>query len=88
MIDRYSKLNAELVDIANEIDNYYNLKTVKTYAVYVNDKNTGKNVFDIHARKVILHDIEHIIEKESKPIIIRIQEKLKDIEIEETKHHY
>lgn len=88
MVERYIKLNIELVDIANEIDKYYDLKTVKTYAVYINDKNTGKNVFDIHARKVILHDIEHIIEKESKPIITRIQEKLKEIELEETKHHY
>lgn len=85
MLEKCQKLYTILARTAEEIEQYYTVKQVKPYAVYISDKNTGKNIFDIHAKKIILHDIEHTIIKESKSIIIKIQAKLNEIGIEELK---
>ena len=91
MNKKFLELYDELWVIAKEIETYYDIDKVKTFAVYIwtkGDKNAdpfsdeywGENVFDIHSDKIVFFDENHKIPKEVMPIINRIQEKLKEIE--------
>ena len=74
----------ELLEICKEITPYYDIDKIKTYSVYIWDKDTdldnGENLFDIHADDIYMYDKSHVIKEESKPIIEKIQRKLKEIE--------
>lgn len=74
----------KLFKIAHEIEPWYSVDKVKAYAVYIWTKDTnegfGKNVFDIEADDIMFY-VEHEIIPEAIPVIKRIQEQLKKIEI-------
>lgn len=74
----------KLFKIAHEIEPWYSVDKVKSYAVYIWTKDTnegfGKNVFDIEADDIVFY-AEHEIISEALPTIKRIQEQLKKIEI-------
>ena len=74
----------KLFKIAHEIEPWYSVDKVKDYAVYIWTKDTnegfGKNVFDIEADDIMFY-VEHEIIPEAIPVIKRIQEQLKKIEI-------
>lgn len=80
----YYKLYDELTEIVDEIRPYYNIDKIKTYAVYVltKDDDYGYNVFDIESDKIEFYDKKHQIIEKALPIITKIQNKLKEIEIE------
>lgn len=71
-------------EIAHEIEPWYVVDKVKSYAVYVWTKDTdedfGKNVFDIEADDIVFYT-EHEIIPEALSAIRHIQEQLKKIEI-------
>ncbi|WP_373845540.1 hypothetical protein [Clostridium sp.] len=70
----------ELVKISREILPYYDIDKIKPYAVYVWSKGeNSENVFDIFAGRTILYAKNHVIKEEAKPIIRKIQLKLKEI---------
>lgn len=77
----------ELIDISKEIELYYDIDKIKPYSVYIWTKeNEGnKNVFDIEANEIVFYDETHIIMEKVKPIIKKIQDKLKEIEQEESR---
>lgn len=84
--DKFVKLYKELVQIANEIRQYYDIDKVKWYSVYiwtkaseVDDDDWGENVFDIQENKIVFYVKDHVIIEEAKPIIKKIQAKLKEI---------
>ncbi len=74
----------KLFKIAHEIEPWYSVDKVKSYAVYIwtkdADEGFGKNVFDIEADGIVFY-AEHSIISEAIPIIKRIQEQLKKVEI-------
>ena len=74
----------KLFKIAHEIEPWYTVDKVKSYAVYIwtkdTDNNFGKNVFDIEADNIVFYTDYNII-PEAIPAIQRIQEQLKKIEI-------
>lgn len=74
----------KLFKIAHEIEPWYSVDKVKDYAVYIWTKDTnegfGENVFDIEADDIMFY-VEHEIIPEAIPVIKRIQEQLKKIEI-------
>ena len=74
----------KLFKIAHEIELWYTVDKVKSYAVYIwtkdTDNNFGKNVFDIEADNIVFYT-DHNIIPEAIPAIQRIQEQLKKIEI-------
>lgn len=74
----------KLFKIAHEIEPWYSVDKVKDYAVYIWTKDTdagfGENVFDIEADDIVFY-VEHEIIPEAIPVIKRIQEQLKKIEI-------
>lgn len=74
----------KLFKIAHEIEPWYTVDKVKSYAVYIwtkdTDNNFGKNVFDIEADNIVFYT-DHNIIPEAIPAIQRIQEQLKKIEI-------
>lgn len=74
----------KLFKIAHEIESWYSVDKVKDYAVYIWTKDTnkgfGENVFDIEADDIVFY-VEHEIIPEAIPVIKRIQEQLKKIEI-------
>lgn len=74
----------KLFKIAHEIEPWYSVDKVKDYAVYIWTKDTnegfGKNIFDIEADDIMFY-VEHEIIPEAIPVIKRIQEQLKKIEI-------
>ncbi len=73
----------KLFKIAHEIEPWYSVDKVKSYAVYIWTKDTdedfGKNIFDIEADDIVFYT-EHSIIPEALPVIERIQEQLKKIE--------
>lgn len=83
--DKYYTLYKELVVISNEILPYYDIDKVKPYSVYIwtKDEEVGEdyssNVFDIMEDEICFYDKQHIIKDEAKPIIEKIQLKLKEI---------
>lgn len=74
----------KLFKIAHEIEPWYTVDKVKSYAVYIwtkdTDNNFGKNVFDIEADNIVFYT-DHKIIPEAFPAIQHIQEQLKKIEI-------
>lgn len=74
----------KLFKIAHEIKSWYSVDKVKDYAVHIWTKDTnegfGENVFDIEADDIVFY-VEHEIIPEAIPVIKRIQEQLKKIEI-------
>lgn len=87
----YSKLLKELREISDEIRPYYDIDKVKIYSVYIwtkdsfdldNTEMIDDNLFDIQAHELIMYDKNHIIIEEAIPIIEKIQDKLKEIEVE------
>lgn len=73
-----------LCEIASEILPYYDIDKIKTYAVYVWNKADNLedqwNVFDIYSNEIVMYDKEHEIIEEAKPIIKKIQDKLKEFD--------
>lgn len=73
-----------LCEIASEILPYYDIDKTKTYAVYIWNKADNLddqwNVFDIYSNEIVMYDEEHEIIEEAKPIIKRIQDKLKEFD--------
>ena len=67
-----------------EFDKYYDIDKVKTYGVYVwnkaNESDDQWNVFDIYSDEITMWDEEHEIIEEAKPIIEKIQLKLKEVD--------
>lgn len=82
MDDVCMRLYDELVEITKELLPYYDIDKVKYHSVYIwtKDDEFGANVFDITADEIFMYDEEHIIIKESVPIITKIQQKIKEIE--------
>lgn len=73
----------KLFKIAHEIEPWYSVDKVKSYAVYIwtkdADEGFGKNIFDIEADNIVFYT-EHSIIPEALPVIKRIQEQLKKVE--------
>ena len=83
--DRCWDLYNELAKISNEILPYYDIDKIKSYSVYIwtKDEEVGEdnssNVFDIQKDEIIFYNKEHVIKEEAKPIIEKIQMKLREI---------
>ena len=79
-IKKYMVLYDELRKIVQEIMPYYDVDKVKFYSVYIWTKGEdGINVFDIKADKIVFYDETHQIIEDAKPVIEKIQAKLKEI---------
>lgn len=79
-IKKYMVLYDELREIVQEIKLYYDVDKVKFYSVYIWTKGEdGINVFDIKADKIVFYDETHQIIEDAKPVIEKIQSKLKEI---------
>jgi hypothetical protein len=85
---KFISLFNELVNISNEILPYYDIDKVKWYSVYIWTKGNeidphdyGENVFDIEADKIVKFVKDHEIIEEAKPIIEKIQRKLKELSV-------
>lgn len=80
----YDTLYEELVEVAHKIDPYYDIDKIKPYSVYIWTKSNGwggDNVFDIEADKIVFYVEDYNIIEEAKPIIEKIQAKLKELAI-------
>lgn len=73
-----------LVKTVEPLREYYDIDKVKTYGVWVWNKEDEEeeqwNVFDIYSDEIVMYDKEHVIIEEAKPIIAKIQEKLKEFD--------
>ena len=79
----------ELTGIVDEIRPYYDVDKIKSYSVYVWTKDNpnadsedgmyGQNVFDICGDELIFHVEDHVIIEDAKPVIEKIQAKLREI---------
>lgn len=79
-MSKFNSLYKELVEISNEILPYYDIDKIKPYAVYVWTKGkNGENVFDIEENEIIFYVGDHTIIENAKPVIKKIQLKLKEI---------
>ena len=82
--EEFDKYYNSLVETVKPLYEYYDIDKVKTYAVYVwnkeNDLGEEWNVFDIYSNEIVMYDDEHEIIEEAKPIIKRIQDKLKEFD--------
>lgn len=82
--DEFDKYYNSLCEIVQELTKYYDIDKTKTYAVYVWNKDDSLdnqwNVFDIYSNEIVMYDEEHEIIEEAKPIIKRIQDKLKEFD--------
>lgn len=84
-MDKLDIAYRELTEICEEIKQYYDIDKIKSYSVYIWTKDStensydGDNVFDILADELQFYT-EHKVLEEAKPIIKKIQEKLKEIE--------
>lgn len=86
--DGFLKLYEELENIVDEeLSPYYGVDKIKWYSVYVWTKESyrgahdGNNVFDIMYDEIIFYDKDHVIPEEAKPIIKKIQTKLRELYI-------
>lgn len=82
MIDesKYYLFYDELVEISKEIEKYYDIDKIKPYSVYIWTKGkNGENVFDIEEDEIVFYVENHVIPDEVKPIIEKIQSKIKEI---------
>jgi len=69
----------ELVEVARELEPYYDIDKIKTWSVYIWTKGDfGNNVFDIMANEIVRYDENHVIVEEAMPIIEKIQAKLRE----------
>ena len=83
------QLYSELTEVVNEIRPYYDVDKIKSYSVYVwtkdnpnadnEDDKYGQNVFDICGDELIFYVEDHVIIEEAKPVIEKIQAKLREI---------
>lgn len=84
--NKFVKLYDELDELVKEIYPYYGVDKVKWYSVYVWTKDSydlafdGENVFDIQKDEIVHYVKDHVIIEEAKPIIKKIQEKLKELD--------
>lgn len=79
-MNKFDFLYNELVQISKDILPYYDIDKIKSYSVYIWTKGKdGKNVFDIDKDEIIFYVKGHKIIEEAKPIIEKIQLKLKEI---------
>ena len=79
----------ELTGIVDEIRAYYDVDKIKRYSVYIWTKDTpnadneddmyGQNVFDICGDELIFYVEDHEVIEEAKPVIGKIQAKLREI---------
>lgn len=78
----YVELMDELYSVSKEILPYYDIDKIKNYSVYIWNKaeDESENIFDIQADRIVFY-IEHQIPDEVQPIIKKIQDKLKEIEM-------
>lgn len=81
-MNKYDLLYNELIKISESISPYYDVDKIKPYSVYIwsKDKNS-KNVFDILEEGIVFYVEDHRILDKAKPIIKRIQLKLKEIRL-------
>lgn len=79
-MDSFNLLYQELAEISEEIRPYYDIDKVKPNSVYIWTKgDNGENVFDILESEITIYVTSHQVIEEAKPIIKRIQAKLKEI---------
>lgn len=85
-MDEFYILYNELTEISKEILPYYDIDKTKPYAIYIwtkegeGENDFGENVFDIMADEIEFYVKDHVIIEEAKPIINKIQLKLKEIQ--------
>ena len=87
--DRYFQLYKELSMIVDEIRPYYDIGKIKPYSVYIwtkdnpnadnEDDTYGQNEFDICGDELIFYVEDHVIIEDAKPVIEKIQAKLREI---------
>ena len=83
------QLYKELTEAVDEIRPYYDVDKVKRGSVYIwtkdnpdsfnEDDRWGQNVFDIQEDELVFYAKDHVIIEEAKPIIEKIQAKLREI---------
>ena len=82
--EEFDKYYNNLVETVKPLRKYYDIDKVKTYSVYVWNKadelDNQWNVFDIYSNEIVMYDEEHKIIEEAKPIIKKIQDKLKEFD--------
>jgi hypothetical protein len=79
-LDKFNFLYDELVQISKEILPYYDIDKIKPHSVYIWTKGeNGDNVFDILTEEIMFYVNDHIVIEDAKPIIEKIQLKLKEI---------
>ena len=82
--EEFDKYYNSLVETVEPLRKYYDIDKTKTYAVYVWNKadslDEQENVFDIYSNDIVMFDKEHEIIEEAKPIIKKIQDKLKEFD--------
>ena len=85
----FCELYKELIEVVDKIRPYYDVDKIKSYSVYVWTKDNpnadneddmyGQNVFDICGDELIIYVEDHVVIEEAKPIIKKIQAKLREI---------
>ena len=85
----FCELYKELIEVVDKIRPYYDIDKIKNYSVYVwtkDDPNAdngddvcGKNVFDICGDNLIFYVEDHVVIEEAKPVIEKIQAKLREL---------
>ena len=83
------QLYKELTEAVDEIRPYYDVDKVKRGSVYIwtkdnpdsfnEDDRWGQNVFDIQEDELVFYAKDHVIIEEAKPVIKKIQKKLREI---------
>lgn len=80
-MNEFDLLYNELIQISKEILPYYDIDKIKSYSVYIWTKGEdGENVFDVLADEIFFYVKDHKIIEDAKPIIEKIQRKLKEVD--------